>query len=51
VHELSRTQPLASDVERIAQLECDNARLVEKLASSTESVGEFRFWQVAKLMV
>jgi len=42
VHELSRTQPLASDLVRIAQLECDNARLVEKLREAESSNARLR---------
>jgi transposase len=40
VHELSRTQPLASDLERIAQLECDHARLAEDHARLAEKLQE-----------
>ncbi len=38
MHELSRTQPLASDMRRIAQLECDHARLVEENAKLVEKL-------------
>ncbi len=42
MHELSRTKPLASDLERIAQLECDHARLVEKLQEVESSHARLR---------